>query len=142
MGLDAEIAAAVAKEAEAEAAKEAGPNPTPEQVKESWKRVAARAAWKFTKETGFPAFKTGMKATYAFAKAKGKRPEKPEEKKVKDLRAQDVTALGTVVEVQRSVTERGAFQVSFIAEGNGTKVTTLEGNKKMVVLKRGKIRGD
>lgn len=144
MGLDAEIMKAMNAEAEKEAAAGAvaeagGGVPTPEQVKESWKKVAAKAAWEFTRNKGFPAFKQACKWSYAQAKAAGKKSDKPMEKKVKDLRVQDVTVFGTVVDSQASVTEKNARQISFIAE-NGTMVKTLPGNEKLVVFERGKIR--
>jgi hypothetical protein len=148
VGLDAEIAKVMAKEAEKEAAegaaaaaKAAGNDvPTPEQVKESWKMVAAKALWNFTRTKGLPAFKQVCKWSYAQAKAAGKKSDKPLEKKVKDLRAQDVTVFGTVVDSQMSVTEKNSRQVSFIAEGGGTTVEVLPANEKLVVFERGKIR--
>lgn len=145
MGLDAEIAKLMVGEAEKEAAAEAakaagGETPTPEQVKESWKKVAAKAAWEFTKTTGLPAFKKVCKWSYANAKALGKRPTAPGTKKVKDLRAQDVTVFGTVVDSQLSVTEKNMRQVSFISDGGGTKIEMLPANEKMIVFERGKIR--
>lgn len=139
MGLDAEIMKAMNREAEAEAAEAAGSNPTPELMKESWKKVAMMASWEFTKTKGLPAFKSACKFTYAQAKALGKRPTAPGTKKVKDLRAQDVTVFGTVVDAQTSVTDKNMMRVSFIADG-GTDVKSLNKNDKMIVMERGKIR--
>ena len=139
MGLDAEIMKTMNAEAEKEAAAGAGPNPTPEQVKDSWKKVAAKAAWEFTKTKGFPAFKSACKFTYAQAKAVGKKPTAPGTKKVKDLRAQDVTVFGTVVDSQVDVTDKNRMRVSFIAE-SGTAFQNLGKNEKLIVMERGKIR--
>lgn len=139
MGIDAEILKTMNNQAEVEAAKEAGPNATPEKVKESWKVVAARAAWEFTKKKGFPAFKEACKFTYAQAKAAGKRPTAPGTKKVKDLRAQDVTVFGTVVGSEKSPVEKNVYKVSFLAE-QGTDVKDLPANEKLIVMERGRIR--
>lgn len=149
MGLDAEIAKLMADEAEKEAAegatdaaKAAGnETPTPEQVKESWKKVAAKAMWEFTKTKGFPAFKQLCKWSYASAKAAGKKYYKPDEKKAKDLRAQDVTVFGAVIDSQICVTDRNMMQISFASKDNGTEVKSLPKNEKLIVFERGKIRG-
>jgi hypothetical protein len=139
VGIDADIMKSMNAEAEKEAAAEAGANPTPEQVKDSWKKVAAKAAWKFSKEKGFPAFKSACKFSYAQAKALGKRPTAPGTKKIKDLRAQDVTVFGTVVGSERSPVDKSMYKVSFISD-TGTDVKDLPANEKLIVMERGRIR--
>lgn len=139
MGLDAEIMKAMGEAAEAEATAEAGPNADAAKVKDSWKKVAAKAAWEFTKKKGFPAFKEACKFTYAQSKALGKRATAPGTKKVQDLRAQDVTVFGTVVGCERSPVDKKMFKVSFIGE-NGTDIRDLPGSEKLIVMERGKIR--
>ncbi|QAY12792.1 hypothetical protein SEA_BOOMERJR_162 [Streptomyces phage BoomerJR] len=128
MSIEDEIAKEVAKEAEEE--KASG---------KSWKAIAAEAAWKFTKEKGYPAFKAGVKYLYAKGKEAKNRPEKPSEKKASSLRPGDVTALGQVAEAKRDPVEKNNYQISFIGS-NGIRIERVPGNKKFGVVERRSVK--
>jgi hypothetical protein len=128
LSIEDDIAKEIAGEAEAEVA--AG---------KSWKRVAAEAAWKFSKEKGYPAFRAGVKYLYAQGKDLKNKPMKPGEKKASALRPGDMTVLGQVSEAKRDPIQKNNYQISFISS-TGVKVESVPGNKKFGVFERRSIR--
>jgi hypothetical protein len=128
LSIEDDIAKEIAGEAEAEVA--AG---------KSWKRVAAEAAWKFSKEKGYPAFRAGVKYLYAQGKDLKNKPMKPGEKKASALRPGDMTVLGQVSEAKRDPIQKNNYQISFISSA-GVKVESVPGNKKFGVFERRSIR--
>ncbi|QGH79029.1 hypothetical protein SEA_SPELLY_167 [Streptomyces phage Spelly] len=129
MSIEDDIAKEIAGEAEAEAASG-----------KSWKKIAAEAAWKFSKEKGYPAFKAGVKYLYAQGKDMKNKPMKPGDKKASALRPGDMTVLGQVSEVKRDPIQRNNYQVSFISS-TGIKIETVPGSHKFGVIERRQVRG-
>jgi len=129
LSIEDDIAKEIAGEAEAEVA--AG---------KSWKRVAAEAAWKFSKEKGYPAFRAGVKYLYAQGKDMKNKPMKPGDKKASALRPGDMTVLGQVSECKKDPIEKNVYQISFISS-TGIKIEKVSGNRKFGVVERRQVRG-
>jgi len=128
LSIEDDIAKEIAGEAEAEAASG-----------KSWKRIAAEAAWKFSKEKGYPAFRAGVKYLYAHGKDLKNKPMKTGEKKASALRVGDVTVLGQVSEAKRDPIEKNVYQISFISS-TGIKIEKVPANKKFGVVERRQVK--